>query len=494
MPSDGLNRRNFLWLTLGIAGTALTPGASVFGFESTPFQKAPYGTTPGVPPEPFQFPRDFHWGTATAAYQIEGAWQEDGKGESVWDRFAHSTGTIKGAATGDVTCDSYHRFREDIALMKQMNLNSYRFSISWPRIQPAGSGAVNQRGIDYYNRLIDALLEAKIRPLATLYHWDLPQPLEDAGGWPVRDTSGRMADYSSIAAKAFGDRVTHWAIFNEPWIFTELGYFTGEHAPGRTSFSDFLRATHVVNIAQGQSFRAIKAARPDAKVGTAFNTSFAQPRSSSEEDKAAAERYHAFRNAWFIEPAIRGEYPKVLAPWITPEMLGLQSGDMEIAKVPLDFFGINYYNRALIAGAKGAPLNILHTEPKDGPHTEFGWEIWPDGFHDLLMRISNDYGKPIIEVTENGCSYLDAPDERGRVPDERRTNFFRGYIGAVARAIRDGANIRGYHAWSLLDNFEWAEGYTQRFGFAYVDFHTLKRTLKDSGMWYGKLAATGKLS
>jgi beta-glucosidase len=495
MPSDGLNRRNFLWLTLGIAGTTFAPRSSLFGFADSLDQRVPYGTTPGVPPEPFQFPHDFHWGSATAAYQVEGAWKEDGKGESIWDRFSHTTGNIKGAATGDVACDSYHRFKEDIAIMKQMNLSSYRFSISWPRIQPNGSGAPNQQGLDYYKRLIAALHEANIRPLATLYHWDLPQTLEDQGGWPNRDLAGRMADYSSIVAKELGDGISDWAIFNEPWIFTYLGYYTGVHAPGRTDFHDFLRATHVVNLAQGQSFRAIKAARPNAKVGTAFNTSYAHPKTPSEADTAAAERYHAFRNAWFIDPAVKGEYPKVLASFITPEMLGVQAGDMEITKVPLDFLGINYYDRSIIADANDrASLNFSHTEGQHGPWTEFGWEVWPDGFYQLLMRISRDYNNPIIEVTENGCSYGDTPDEHGRVADQRRIDFFRGYLGAVAHAIKDGANIRGYHAWSLLDNFEWAESYTQRFGFTFVNFHNQKRTIKDSGLWYGKLAASGKLS
>ncbi|MGB6199120.1 MAG: GH1 family beta-glucosidase, partial [Candidatus Acidiferrales bacterium] len=435
------------------------------------------------------------WGAATAAYQVEGAWNEDGKGESVWDRFAHTTGTVKGAFTGDVACDSYHRYHEDIALMKAMHLNSARFSISWPRIQPAGTGAPNKKGLDYYDRLVDALLEAKIRPLATVYHWDLPQALEDNGGWPNRDLAKYFADYAGIVATALGDRITTWAIFNEPWIFTYLGYYTGDHAPGRTSFPDFIRATHVVNLAQGQAFRAIKAARPGAKVGTAFNTSHADPKTNSPADIAAAERYHAFRNLWFIDPPMSGEYPKILSALLTPEMLGIQPGDMNVVKVPLDFFGINYYDRTIVSAAAYPDQIVLSgDEAKQGPHTEFGWEVWPDGFYKLLMRITRDFNKPVIEITENGCSYGDAPDERGTVPDARRIEFFRGYIGAVARAIKDGANIRGYHAWSLLDHFEWAEGISQRFGITYVDFRNQKRTIKDSGTWYGNLAATGKLS
>jgi beta-glucosidase len=497
MAFDELNRRNFLWTTLGIAGAALAPRTPLLGSGSppSPAQAMPLGETPGVPPEPFQFPQDFHWGAATAAYQVEGAWNEDGKGESIWDRFAHTVGRVKGATTGDVACDSYHRYEEDIALIKAMRLTSHRFSISWPRIQPTGSGAPNQKGLDHYDRLVDALLEAKIRPLPTLYHWDLPQALEDKDGWPNRDLAQRLADYAGIVATALGDRVSSWAIFNEPWIFTYLGYYLGVHAPGRTSFPDFLRATHVVNLAQGLAFRAIKAARPGAKVGTAFNTTHAQPKTPSDADAAAAERYHAFCNLWFIDPPMKGQYPKVLSGLLTPEMLGVQPGDMEIVRAPLDFFGINYYERTIVSAANNLEdVNTEHSIGKQGPITEFGWEVWPDGFYELLMRITRDFNKPVIEITENGCSYGDTPYEGGAVPDRRRTDFYRGYIGAVARAIKAGANIQGYHAWSLLDNFEWAEGFSQRFGLTYVDFRDQKRTLKDSGIWYGNLAATGRLT
>ena len=500
MPTDGMNRRNFLWSTLGIAGVGLYLPHTAWSLEpsSDQVQVAPYGTTPGVPPEPFQFPKDFFWGASTAAYQVEGAWKEDGKGESIWDRFSHTTSTIKGANTGDVACDSYHRYREDIALLKRMNLSSYRLSISWPRIQPDGTGAPNQKGLDHYSRLIDALLEAKIRPLTTMYHWDLPQALEDKGGWPNRDTAGHFTDYAEIVAKSLGDRVTTWAIFNEPWIFTALGYFLGTHAPGRTDFHDFLRATHVVNLAQGSAFRAIKAARPSARVGTAFSMSSCQPKTDTPADQAAAERYHAFFNLWFVDPALKGEYPKILADHITPELLGEKPGDMELTKAPLDYLGINYYTRTIVEDAAEAEqtraLHLKTSRGKDGPITDFAWEVWPDGFYQLLTRISRDFNKPVMEITENGCSYGDTPDEHGQVTDQRRTDYCRGYIGAVARAMRDGADIRGYSHWSLIDNFEWAEGYSQRFGLTFVDFRTQKRTIKDSGKWYANLAASGKLT
>lgn len=489
-----VSRRNFLWTLLGVAATPL-PKTSFFSLRSAVDQRIPLGITPGVPPEPFQFPKDFNWGVATASYQIEGAWNEDGKGESIWDRFAHTVGKIKGGYTGDVACDSYHRYKEDIALMKAMHLNSYRFSISWPRIQPTGTGAPNQKGLDYYKRLLDGLHEANIRPLATLYHWDLPQALDDKGGWPNRDLAGYFADYCGLVAKALGDRISNWAIFNEQWVFTTLGYYTGEHAPGHTNLSELLRSIHVVNLAQGQAFRAIKAAQPGSKVGSAFNTSYAEPKTQSEADKAAAERYHAFRNLLFIDPALKGEYPKALASRFPSEALGVRAGDMDITKVPLDFLGINYYDRAIIEDKEHwESLHLESSTGTKGPRTDFGWEVWPDGFHDLLMSISREYNNPPIEITENGCGYDDAPDEHSRVPDQRRIDFYRGYLGALARTMKDGANIRGYHAWSLLDNFEWGEGYTQRFGLTYVDFRSQKRTIKDSGKWYGELAASGKLT
>jgi beta-glucosidase len=447
------------------------------------------------------FPKGFFWGTATAAYQIEGAWNEDGKGESIWDRFAHTPGKIKNSDTGDVACDSYHRWREDIALMRSMNLNSHRFSISWPRIQPTGSGAANAKGIDHYSRLVDALLEARIRPLVTLYHWDLPQALEDAGGWPNRDTAGRFADYVQLVAQALGDRVSDWTIFNEPDAFVDLGHLEGTHAPGRKSLLDFLRATHVVNLAQGEGFRALKAARPAARAGTAFSMSACEPATDSEEDKLAAERAHAITNTWFLEPALRGSYPEALA-FLPETAMRIQAGDMEKTRAPLDFIGINLYYRT-IASAVGTMERFSHTQEwlfpvrmdggQQGPKTDFGWEVWPKALYDMVTRITRDYNRPVIEVTESGCSYNDGPDASGAIHDRRRTAYHREYLAALGRAIAEGADVRGYHAWSLLDNFEWAEGFSQRFGLTYVDFKTQQRTIKDSGRWYGKVAVENRL-
>lgn len=453
-------------------------------------------------PNAANFPKGFFWGTATASYQIEGAWKEHGKGESIWDRFTHTPGKIKNGDTGDVACDSYRRWREDIALMKAMNLNSYRFSVSWPRIQPSGSSALNAKGMDYYSRLVDALLEAHIRPFVTLFHWDLPQALQDTGGWPNRDTASRFADYVQIMAQALGDRVSDWMIFNEPDAFVDLGYLEGEHAPGHTSLLEFLQATHVVNLAQGAAFRALKATRPGSRVGTAFSMSPCEPATESEADKVAAERAHAVTNLWFLDTAMNGRYPEALT-FLPERAMGIKSGDMEKIKTPLDFIGINLYYRT-IASAPGAMERAAHFQQwlfpvkmdggQVGPKTDIGWEVWPKALYDIVTRITKDYNRPVIEITESGCAYNDGPDSSGVIRDQRRIDYHAQHLAALARAIAEGADVRGYHAWSLLDNFEWAEGYSQRFGVTYVDFKTEKRTLKESGKWYGTVAEKNAIS
>jgi beta-glucosidase len=444
------------------------------------------------------FPEGFRWGAATAAYQIEGAYDEDGKGESIWDRFAHTPGRIKNGDTGDVACDSYHRYDEDVAILRELGLGSYRFSVAWPRIQPIGRGRANQRGIDYYRRLVDALLGAGIRPLPTLYHWDLPQSLEDAGGWPNRDTALRFADYAEILVEALGDRVADWIVFNEPHVFTSLGYLLGIHAPGRRDLDAFLRATHTVNLAQGEAVRAMRSMRSGLRIGTAFNLSPCEPETDSAADRAAAERWHAFTNTWFLEPALRGRYPEGAFPGGPPlQRMGVEPRDLERARADLDFLGVNLYTRTIVrpvpedrVGLAAAPIGM---GGKEGPRTEFGWEVWPKALYDMLMRLTRDYERPAIEVTENGCSYGDAPDEGGVVLDERRIEFYRGYLRALGEAIRDGADVRGYHAWSLLDNFEWAEGYAQRFGLTWVDFDTGERIIKESARWYARVARENAL-
>jgi beta-glucosidase len=431
-----------------------------------------------------------------AAYQIEGAWNVDGKGESIWDRFAHTAGKIKDGTNGDVACDHYHRYREDIALMRALNLNSYRFSVAWPRIQPDGTGRPNPKGLDFYSRLVDALLQAKIRPMLTLYHWDLPQKLEDIGGWTNRDLAGRFADYAEIMARALGDRVEHWSLLNEPAAFLSLGYLDGTHAPGRRSVLDFLQGTHVANLAQGAGFRAVKAVRPQARVGSVFSMSPCEPATDSEDDCIAAEHAHAITNIWFLEPALRGRYPSAFS--FSPAVfMKIHQDDMDRVRAPLDFIGINLYYRTMasaptlserLTNLRFLLLPARMTRGQTGLKTDIGWEVWPRSLYDMVMRITRDYQRPVLEITENGCAYNDAPGANGTVNDVRRIAYHQQYLAELARAIRDGADVRGYHVWSLMDNFEWAEGFSQRFGLAHVDYATQKRTVKVSGQWYANVA------
>ena len=443
------------------------------------------------------FPVGFHWGAATASYQIEGAPKAGGKGESIWDRFTHKLGKIAGGDTGDTACDSYHRFEEDVQLLREMHCTSYRFSIAWPRIQPDGRGSARSEGLDYYQRLVDALLAAEIRPLPTLYHWDLPQALENRGGWPERDTASRFADYAEQVVAALGDRVKDWILLNEPSVFTTMGYWIGIHAPGIRDPEAFLRATHVVNLAQGLGFAAVRAAHSDARVGTAFAFSPCEPAGDAESDADAARRFHAFTNLWYLQPALSGSYPEAFEHGDVLERMAVQDGDLERVRAPLDFIGVNLYSRSCVRTVDDDPIG-LHARPTgmgghQGPRTDFGWEVWPEALYDMLMQLTRDFDGPVLEVTENGCSYGDGPGSDGVVRDMRRIEFYQGYLEAVGRAIEDGADVRGYHAWTLLDNFEWAEGYRQRFGLAYVDFATGERTLKESGRWYGRVVAENQL-
>ncbi len=451
-----MNRRQFLHNSL--AGAALLSGRGLLP------QDVP-GATPPADIAKARFPDAFLWGMATASYQVEGAWNEDGKGESIWDRFSHTVGKVKGGATGDVACDQYHRYAQDIAILKRLNQKSYRFSISWPRIQPTGIGEPNQKGLDHYSRVVDAVLAAGIRPFCTLYHWDLPQGLEDRGGWPNRDLAGYFADYAGILAKHLGDRITVWAPFNMPWTVAYLGYGVGAFPPGRANYNDFLKAAHTINLAQGQAFRAIKAASAKATVGSAYGMAPAYPKTGSEADRAAAARYHAMNNVYFLETAIHGRYPKAFVVDTPYEAMGFRSGDDKIMQVPLDWIGFHYYTRRVVSDAGGAghagggsfgteieedasagrdPYTRFHAVmPTEGPLTDAGLEVWPRGIYDLVMQITREYNQPVIEITESGCSYLDAPygKEHGRVPDARRIHFFRQELAELARAIADGARV-----------------------------------------------------
>ncbi len=504
-----MNRRQILSKSVATSGRVAAGTGSA--------SKQVFGKTPHTEIAASRFPNGFLWGMATAAYQVEGAWNVDGKSESVWDRFAHTVGKIKGGATGDIACDQYHLYPEDIAILKRLNVKSYRFSIAWSRVQPTGTGAVNQKGLDYYRRLVDALLEAGIRPFCTLYHWDLPQSLEDRGGWPNRELAGYFSDYAGILAKNLGDRITVWAPFNMPWTFTYLGYGVGVFPPAKSDYNQFLRAAHTVNLAQGEAFRAIKAASSKATVGSAYGMAPAYPKTDSEADRAATARYHAMNNDYFLHTAMHGEYPKAFVGEPPYQAMGFKNGDDKIMRVPLDWIGFHYYTRRIVSDASGRdpkggqahfgtelesdgasrdPFTRFHAVmPTEGPLTDAGLEVWPRGIYDLVMQITRQYNRPIIEITESGCSYLDGPFEleNGRVPDARRTDFFREHLAELAHAIADGANVRAYHAWSLLDNFEWADGYSQRYGLTFVDFRNQKRTVKDSGLWYSRVAASNRL-
>ena|SRR5208282_3105781 len=482
-------RELFIWRSLARHGRKLASTAKAEGLRIL---------RAFIPSTPVPFPDGFVWGVATASYQIEGAVSDDGRGESIWDRFARTSGKIKNGETGDIAVDHYHRYREDIAIMKEIGVKGYRFSLAWPRIQPSGQGRPNQKGLDFYNRLVDALLEAGIRPFPTLYHWDLPQALEDAGGWPNRDTALRFAEYADIVAHALTDRVHAFTIFNEPWMFTTLGYLRRSHAPGRADVDAYLRSSHVVNLAQGMAFRTIKNRSGQARVGSAFSMWPCEPTTGSRENREAAERAHGWQNIWFLHPAMRGSYPDALLG-VSPERLGVKPGDMEMIRAPFDFIAINNYLRTIFAAvdprkASADPFSKLFPvestdRGQNGPRTDLGWEVHPKALYDIVMRITRDYDRPAIEITENGCAYSDGPRPDGVIADQRRIEFYRGYLTELGRAIRDGADVRGYYAWSLLDNFEWAEGYSQRFGLVYVDFATQKRTIKESGHWYGRLIA-----
>jgi beta-glucosidase len=482
-----VSRRDLLGAGATLAGAAFLPEFAVAASAA----RAPEAG----------FPPGFLWGAATAAYQIEGAYNEDGKGESVWDRFVLAPGKIKNGDTGNVACDSYHRYQDDIGLLRALNLKSYRYSIAWTRIQPSGAGPVNQRGLDYYDRLTDALLKAGIRPLPTLYHWDLPQALEDRGGWPNRDTAARFADYASIVGRALGDRVENWCLFNEPKAFTQLGYWLGEFAPGRKDALAFLQATHTVNLAHGLGFRALKAANARVRVGSVYDVSPHIPATDSEADRAAAVAMDKLSNLWFAVPVLTGRYPDgVLPSDRQTALLGMRPGDEQLMRADLDFVGLNYYSLTRVKASatnSGIPGLNLTADWAVGPDekTDFGWDIYPQGFYDILKRMQQVTGARPIEITENGAAYNDPPDASGQIHDTRRIAYLRAHLAALSRAIGDGVPVRAYHCWSLLDNFEWASGYSQRFGLTYVDFADRQtRTIKDSGYWYAKIARENRVS
>lgn len=491
-----MQRRKLLRVALGLTGCSIL-GRSRWGLADARTGNDSAAARTLLPGE---FPKGFLWGSATAAYQIEGAWNIDGRGESIWDRFAHTPGKVKQNANGDVACDSYHRYRDDIVLARRLGMKTYRFSIAWPRVQPDGRGAANAKGLDYYKRVVDALLDAGIRPFPTLYHWDLPQSLEDAGGWPNRDTAQRLADYAKIVADALGDRIPQWSIFNEPKTFTHVGYWQGTHAPGRTEPLALLRATHTVNLAQGMAFGVLKSAGAKPQVGGAIDVAPMNPATDSEADKAAAQRWYKFLNLWFLDPALKGRYPDgVLPSSQQAELLGFRDGDDKIMRAPLDFIGLNYYSPWIVRDApQGSGIPGLNTQADwaagSDEKTDNGWDIYPQGFYDILKDMAVHAEHLPIEITENGAAYNITPDRQGHIHDSKRIVWLQKHLRELARAIQDGVPVRAYHCWSLLDNFEWAEGYSQRFGLVYVDFkNRQRRTVKDSGLWYARVIAANRV-
>ncbi|GAA4294865.1 GH1 family beta-glucosidase [Streptomyces venetus] len=466
------------------------------------------------PATPVTFPPAFLWGAATSAYQIEGAVREDGRTPSIWDTFSRTPGKTEGGDTGDIAVDHYHRYREDVALMAELGLGAYRFSVSWSRVQPTGRGPAVQKGLDFYRRLVDELLSKGIKPAVTLYHWDLPQELEDAGGWPERDTAHRFAEYARIVGEALGDRVEHWMTLNEPWCSAFLGYASGVHAPGRTDPAASLRAAHHLNLAHGLGASALRSVMPARnQVAVALNSATVRPLSQDPADLAAARKIDDLASGVFHGPILHGAYPESLyvATAGVTDWDYVLDGDLALINQPLDALGLNYYTPSLVSAAdpnrKGPRADghgasehspwpgvddvAFHQTP--GERTEMGWTVDPTGLHELIMRYTREAPGLPLYITENGAAYDDKIDSDGRVHDPERVAYLHGHLSAVRRAIADGADVRGYFLWSLLDNFEWAYGYGKRFGAVYVDYASLERTPKTSARWYGRAARTGAL-
>jgi beta-glucosidase len=436
------------------------------------------------------FPPDFVWGAAASAYQIEGAVHEDGRGESIWDRFSAIPGKVRAGATGEIACDFYHRYPEDIALMRELGLDAFRFSIAWPRIVPSATGPVNEAGLDFYDRLVDKLLEAGIRPFANLFHWDLPQELEDLGGWPERATAEAFAGYADLVAKRLGDRVQDWITHNEPFCTSWLGYGLGVHAPGRTSVRDALAAAHHALLAHGWAVEALRRASPGAEVGTVVDSVPIHPASDDPADVAAAWAEDGVRNRWFFDALLRGAYPEDVLERFSDDAPPVRDGDLATISVPLDFVGINNYSRRIVrAGPNGGPIDV---PSPSGELTDMGWEVYPGGLYESLGRMHREYGVESLYVTENGAAFTDVRSHDGGIHDVERIAYLDRYLGAVEKALAEGVPVRGYFVWSLLDNFEWALGYSKRFGLVYVDYPTLERVPKDSFFWYRDQIAAGR--
>lgn len=437
-----------------------------------------------------QFPPGFIWGAATSSYQIEGAVTEDGRGPSIWDTFSHTRGKVDNGDTGDVACDHYHRVEQDIDLMRELRLNGYRFSINWPRIFPTGRGRPNSAGLDFYRRLVDSLRQANIEPFLTLYHWELPQALQDAGGWENRDTASHFAEFAYTMAQALGDEVQHWATLNEPWVASMLGNLYGIHAPGKRDLATALQVGHLQLLGHGLAVEALRAALPNsAQVGIVLNLTPTEPAGDSQADAEAAERDDGFYNRWFLDPLFRGRYPDDMLAWYGDAAPDVEATDFAAISAPIDYLGINYYQRAVAAYEKGAaPTESRRVIPPGQPVTAGGWEVYPPGLGRILTRVHEDYAPAALYVMENGAAFSDRVID-GKVNDPERESFIHQHLLQVHEVIDAGVPVRGYFVWSLLDNFEWNKGYALRFGLIHVDFKTQERIIKRSGHWYAEVAS-----
>ncbi|WP_018247646.1 GH1 family beta-glucosidase [Orenia marismortui] len=443
------------------------------------------------------FPKDFIWGSATASYQVEGAFDEDAKGESIWDRFSHTPGKVENGDTGDVACDHYHRYKEDIALMKEIGIDSYRLSISWSRILPEGKGEINQQGLDFYRNLIDELLKAGIKPAITIYHWDLPQALQDEGGWANRQTVKYFVDYAEILFNEFGDVVSQWITHNEPYVVAVHGHLTGSHAPGIKDPKVAMQVAHNILLSHGLTVKKYRELELDGEIGITLNLTSSYPNSNSQEDNEAAKRMEACINGWFLEPLFKGKYPEKLIELYGAKFnqLDIRAGDMDIIKEEIDFLGINYYSRSLVRHNEDSDFfKIEGVKPEDSKYTAMDWEIYPDGLYDLLIKVNREYTQKPLYITENGAAFDDEISEDGRVHDQERINYLKSHFQRAYKTIKEGVPLKGYYVWSLMDNFEWAYGYDKRFGIIYIDYNKdRKRILKDSAYWYQNVIANNTL-
>jgi beta-glucosidase len=450
-------------------------------------------------------PKDFIWGTATAAYQVEGSHEADGKGESIWDRFSATPGTIDDARIpgvandGRIACDHYRRWEADLDLMASLNLDAYRFSISWPRVVPLGAGALNPKGLEFYDRLVDGMLKRGIRPFPTLFHWDLPQALQDQGGWANRATIDAYLAYAELVTARLGDRVKDWMTFNEPWVFAFCGNLFGAHAPGLHDLRTTLAVAHNILVAHGRAVPGIRANVPGARVGIVQNLEWVESATDRDEDLAAARRHDGAFNRWFLDPTYGRGYPADMVSWYGPDMPRIEPGDLEAMAVPTDFLGVNYYTRRVMqadpAGRGKEGRDVLSARQIHWPFTTRAdfeeWEIAPEGLYRILLRVSKEYGPKSLMVTENGMSWPDSVGADGQVHDSLRVSYIARHVAAVAQAIADGVPLKGYFLWSFMDNFEWGFGFSKRFGMTYVDYASQRRIVKDSGLWYAAAHRAG---